>query len=387
MRATHEIRTYDPEKRREEDFVTLAAEMLEGQMRTPTEYEYDPGTDELIAEDGSRIGKIFDDSLDAAKEMVSDAPQLSFELRRRKIEREEYDDMLAMMRGDLPNTMVVVSDFPPELMDYPEDVGGYNVTRKQTMLRVITKQDNKLHMYTQSLDRSDRDGLESMYQALGFAPEEGELLGQRMHVDLDAEFQEKLVDELTNAYDATLRDKHGGNEFKAGRRVRQWENIINTYDFVRAQTDILHFAMHNEVTADSRQYYDIVATIAQRYAQAKEGPHKAPRNLSLTDPATLVVQYSRLEQELSEFGQQARAEGKSFSACGVTLEVNDSLSGESQLDNNGYGNKTSKEEKYNFDAYRYCVSCQAPPKGKEKKKMCGPCGLCRSCDKKAGGKG
>jgi hypothetical protein len=52
-----------------------------------------------------------------------------------------------------------------------------------------------------------------------------------------------------------------------------------------------------------------------------------------------------------------------------------------------FGASSSSTEKYSFNKKMYCVVCQAPPKEKASKKDCGPCGLCRTCDKKAGGKG
>ena len=67
--------------------------------------------------------------------------------------------------------------------------------------------------------------------------------------------------------------------------------------------------------------------------------------------------------------------------------TDDIFSAESVLSENGYGNKTDEKESYGFDSFQYCVVCQAPPDKNEKKKMCGPCGLCRTCDKNAGGKG
>src|SRR6185312_9732947 len=120
------------ESRIRTDTATWLAEALNGNMRTSFEYSTD-GL-ELYGEDGGAVGEIFDGAVTAAQEIVKRNPGLLFELRRRIIERGEYDDMLAMARGEF-NTMVVVSDFPPELMGAQEDVGGYNASRKQTMLR------------------------------------------------------------------------------------------------------------------------------------------------------------------------------------------------------------------------------------------------------------
>ena len=169
---------YDIEKRLQNDAETWFAEVLPGSMRTPFEY-YDDGQ-ELRAEDGSSLREVFEDAIVEARQLITDQPELLFELRRRQIEREELADMHDMARGVLPNTMVVLSDFPPELMNATQDVGGYNVGRKQTMLRVITFDGQKLKMFSQSLDQSDRTSLEAIYRQCGFQPEPGELLGQRM---------------------------------------------------------------------------------------------------------------------------------------------------------------------------------------------------------------
>src|SRR5690349_17502586 len=102
---------YDRHIRFHDDETTWFAEILEGSMRTAPEYRFDGH--ELYARDGARVGDIFEGSIEAAKAMVARNPSMAFELRRRRIEHDEYRDMLAMARGELPNTMVVVSDFPP----------------------------------------------------------------------------------------------------------------------------------------------------------------------------------------------------------------------------------------------------------------------------------
>ena len=48
----------------------------------------------------------------------------------------------------------------------------------------------------------------------------------------------------------------------------------------------------------------------------------------------------------------------------------------------GKDKKNTGETKYSFDKEMFCVVCQAPPKKEEKKKMCGPCGICKGCDAK-----
>jgi hypothetical protein len=48
---------------------------------------------------------------------------------------------------------------------------------------------------------------------------------------------------------------------------------------------------------------------------------------------------------------------------------------------NGVGSQSKSGENYKFNKKAYCVVCQAPPKKGEAKKWCGPCSICRPCDK------
>ncbi len=385
--------SFDREYRVREDFVTWAAEALDGQMRTPTSYRYDVSSNELHAEDGSALGAIFDDALVHADELIKSQPQLAFEKRRRAHELDEYHEMLELMQGDGPNTMIVVSDFPHELMHYPVDVGGYNVRRRQTFLRVIRRDGDTLEMYSQTLDGSNRAALEALYDHFGEDAKPGELLGQRMHMQSD-KTADKLTEELVGVYDRTLHKNDGGIYF-AGREVV--ENKQNTYEFVLQQTDIVKHAVQEVLrgTINDQSMYNFAALLSQRYNNQQfsvptaEMIHSSDtysgRDNMLTGP--LVVQHTLLSEALTSAGHAAAAAGQTFSGCGSSFGAGVDSGEKSILEALGFGSKSSSEESYSFNAYRFCVSCQAPPKEKEKKKMCGPCGLCRGCDKKAGGKG
>lgn len=364
---------YDRERRLYDDTTTWLAEVLDGSMRTPFEYRFDGR--ELYAQDGSALKPIFADALSEARAISNSNSNLVFELRRRSIEFEEYEDMIAMARGDLPNTMVVVSDFPPELMAAVHDVGGYNALRKQTMLRVITVTDGKIRMRSQSLDGSDRRALEAIYEHLGYKPEAGELLGQRMHLELSLEDQEFLTDTLMGVYDRALTRQYGGNWY-AGRRGQPF---VNTYDFVRAQTDLL-----DAYTAACEAYpgrrdtllHGLAAAMQNRYAREPVNWHEGQE---------YMAHGGRIERALWEMNRasmQAHRTGKTFSGCGLSLGSKDEAAALNELSEAGFGNQTDKETKYGFDKHMHCVVCQAPPKKGETKKMCGPCGICKDCDRK-----
>lgn len=321
------LRTYN-------DVTTWLAETLDGAMRTPFTYRFD-GHD-FIAEDGDRLHGIFTDALADAEQLAQSNPQLGFELRRRQHELAEYNDMLAMARGELPNTMVVVSDFPPELMRASQDVGGYNVSRKQTMLRVLTYADGRLRMYSQSLDGSNRLALEAIYHSLDTEPRRGELLGQRLYLDIAAEDQTVLLDRLMGVYDRSLSQQFGGNWY-AGRRG----SPRDTYQFVLGQTAVVDRLVDRHLSGDctASDIYNTAALLRDMF----EGnwPPAGP-----TAPAQALGGFIiNLETVLLEAGQRASSQGRTFSGCGGSVSAPGSESAETQLSSAGYGNKAG-EDKY-----------------------------------------
>ncbi len=330
------LEQFNPEIRNREDISTWLAEVLDGSMRSEVRYWYD-GQD-LRAEDGSQLAPIFEDALAVAGEIADKRPDLAFELRRRKEEMSEYQDMLAMARGDAMNTMIVVSDFPEELMDSRTDVGGYNVARKQTMLRVITRNEetNEISMITQSLDRSDRVALERIYNYMGMSPRPGELLGQRIYAKLQQGQQEELVDRLTEVYDQSLQDRLGG-DWHTGRSS---DDKRNTLGFVRMQKDLLSAYLLGEATEHNQ--LNLAAAMTYRFKQKNQNRSIYISEVSRTSVPLAVA----IELELA--GRQAVAEGMVFSGCGA------SIGGSSGLDSliaGGYGNKTDIETVGPTDQY------------------------------------
>lgn len=82
------------------DTTTWFAEVLDGSMRTPFEYNFDG--QELYADDGAALRPIFEDALQHAEQIITNEPVLSFEKRRRQHELDEYEDMIAMAKGSQP---------------------------------------------------------------------------------------------------------------------------------------------------------------------------------------------------------------------------------------------------------------------------------------------
>ncbi len=360
---------FNKKQRLYDDTTTWLAEALDGNMRTEFRFYFDG--EELYGQDGGAMSTVFNDALVVSEDLPDN---LSFERRRRKYELDEYHEMVRMMQGAEYNTMVVVSDFPQELMDSQQDVGGYNYQRRQTMLRVITKNtDGSLTMQTQSLDKSNRGALEAIYHSLGYVPQPGELLGQRMHLHIDDQRQEQLLDDLVAVYDDELALNYGG-QWRAGRDVYC---SINTYNFVRQQDDLISYysSWANHFGDNQAVLYGVVATIKNRYKIANNSSALVDMSEQRVWRETGYDLYGEMRVSVAE----SLLSGDRFSGCGLTVGGLDGTEG--QLSEAGYGNKTEHSQSYQFNKKMYCVVCQAPPKKeKEPKKMCGPCGICRSCD-------
>lgn len=363
---------YDIERRIYDDSTTWLAEVLDGPMLTTFEYMYDGG--ELYSQDGSPLRPIFETAITDARKIAAANPNLAFELRRRLIEYEEYEVMLEMAESG-PNTMVVVSDFPPELQDSTTDIGGYNVSRKQTMLRVITRMsDGSIRMQSRSLDRSDRSSLEAIYRYLGHEDvAAGELLGQRVMIDLQESEQELLVEDLTRVYDRSMAEKYGGHWYAGGVPAE----VVNTYDFVKMQSDLIaEFVWQQMVAPEYAESlrYGIAAAIENRYKQRFE--------VNVVDGIYTAIAKPSLYDEIHRAANYAMMNGRTFSGCGMSLRADEQGTARAEMTELGFGNKSDEESSYKFDKRMHCVVCQAKPKQNEPKKMCGPCGICKGCDTK-----
>lgn len=351
------------------DVVTQFSELVDGSMRTSFELSFDGR--ELYGPDGRALGEVTQEALNDAKRIVRQSPELRFEVRRRSLEDEEVDLARKMARGELPNTMVIPSDFPAELNEATEDVGGYNVSRKQTMLRVLAlKPDGNVQLYSQSLDGSDRASLEAIYSHFGQSAEPGELLGQRIHVDLSPEDQVNLVDNLMGVYDQTMAANHGGAWY-AGRRPADYRN---TYDFVCTQRDLVQECIRLRLDGQLNDslMYDLAATMQDRFKLAKQ-------DIRGFIPRLVEVPLELLHQEIKTAGAEARLRGESFSACGGILRGEEfDKSTESQMELSGYGNMMG-EDKYGSRKFK----CQ---KGHENTRphnklieKCKTCGISVKC--------
>ena len=331
--ALHETKEfYNPAISQEtaefDDTTTWLAEALNGNMRTA--FSYSPSTEGLVAQRDNRpIKKIFVDAVEETRQKNEQDQRFGFEHRRRLVELDEYEEMQTMSDDPTaPNTMIVVSDFPEELRNAGKDFGGYNTTRQQTMLRVITKdQTGMITLVSQSLDKSDREGLEAIYGRFGIMPQRGELLGQRIKINIDEKFQKQLPNVLTNIYDTKLTEKYGGEWF-AGRNPTDYRN---TYDFACQQTDLINVFNAGSKNLDAR--LGLVAAVEVRFENRTLKPNKNLGNYFGG------LQFISAAAEMEFYGRLAKASGKPYSGCGMTIGGSNE-----ELSALGYGDADKKND-------------------------------------------
>ncbi len=330
------------------DLETQFSELVDGAMHTEFDLLFD-GID-LYGPDGRGLDEVTQKGLDHAKKYVRQNPDMWFNVRRSRIEREERTELIEMARGYGPNTMIVVSDYPEELMHATKDIGGYNVTRKQTMLRVFNRHPNgKIKMHSLSLDGSNRKALEEIYRKFGKETETGELLGQRIRSELSEGDQLQLVGDLRQTYDQSLTKQFGGKWF-AGRKTA---DIRNTYDFVCRQRDLIEACVRLQHAGELSDtiMYNAAATMQKRFEHEEINSQILRSQLSQLDPNILI-------RELERNGENARYLGKSFSACGATL-IAEGFTKEFGLKEAGYGDDDSDEDTECTFISKKCPHCTA----------------------------
>lgn len=144
----------------------------------------------------------------------------------------------------------------------------------------------------------------------------------------------------------------------------------------RVMEEVICYALVEELRAELKQFIAIDrAPISNSYAYTQPMEYVA-----------IPITYDQIHVMNSRAVQRVDAgvtAGRSYGGCsgaslGADLEANESDDVDSQ---DVYGGKAG-ETSYKFDKKMFCVVCQAPPKKNEDKKMCGPCGICKGCDKK-----
>lgn len=261
-------------QRRSTDEITDMSERLAAPMRNV--FEYEMGDDGELWFQGESLGRIFDDGIKVAEELTLGNPQFSTELIRRRLERQEYDEMrrLALGGEDDPDLLVVMSPIPDAVLNGLQ-LNAYDTERKKTLVRIFRRVESGIEATSMSLDLSDRDGLGAIARRFGKSIEPGatseDILAMRLWGYND-EQGDDAAKTIRSSYDSILTEKFGG-EWYAGRRTSA---VLDARAFIEAQTDLV--AQHmEEIMALKKKYtgkqlteelegarYNLAAALARR---------------------------------------------------------------------------------------------------------------------------
>jgi len=256
------------------------------------------------------VRAILANGLRKAELQVALHPEWHFELERRRIELEEWDQIEALARGTTPSqTLMVFSPHPDAVRDGTTYIDGYNRERQKTMIRTITRTEDGVQITSTSLDQTNYQALAASVAAIGYELPAGksseEILAQRYWIDELPPEGFTWADVARRAYDLSLGEQLGG-EWYAGRRPMDTANALA---FIREQHDLIEQHM--------RMVEDVMTSVHDRRERAsKLAEHRY--NFAAALDARLHGELGEID--VAEAGDAARAEGLSFEGDCPTLQ-------------------------------------------------------------------
>lgn len=251
---------------------------------------------------------------------------------------------------------------------------GFKPDRKMgLMYQAVCNEDGVITLESQTVDNSNEASFAAAAKSLHYDPE----------ADLDV---------LTRAYDYQLMKQRGVYHF-AGRAGE--EGYTNIWHQLQGSRDLIEYHLSGleriaRLELPNQQLERIAkehlfkswALFANRFEK-----RTLTSNPDITPTAATYVanQPQNLEADAVRLMHMFQSQGRVPNGCGGSISIGgeDIFNADVEDVINALFGTKSAPEAYSFNKKMYCVVCQAPPEEKAGKKMCGPCGLCRSCDNKA----
>ena len=255
---------------------------------------------------------------------------------------------------------------------------GFKPHRRMGFLyQASCQEDGSILLQSQTVDNCEAGAFQAIDKAKEFDPD----------LNLQA---------MMAVYDGYLHKKYS-EYFFAGRTEQ--DNFNNIWDIIKSNEKLISFHIYKlENYARTNLATDLLEQAVKEHVASvwKMFKDHIDQTIKLAQPPKLdknrVISLQPLQmEEILMYQQQAnqsleslKKTGQLIIVCGGSLVIEGS--GDTIMDSEIADIFSSifglpKEEKYSFNKHMYCVVCQSPPKPKEAKKMCGPCGLCRDCDK------
>ncbi len=318
---------------------------------------------------------MLDTGLEVAELEAAVDPRREFLVEWAKKNKEQGDRMAALQPGE---QFTWDSRYPEEIEKkygpaFLQKCGLQPARKMGFLYRAKALDNGYILLESQTVDRSDDAAFDAAQKAAEANP--GISLEQQVDV-----------------YDGVLEQKQGGR-FRAGRR--DIERRDNAWDKIREHQDLIDYGLEEfeRLARSSLQgiqlenrtkehVYGVWALFSKRLNGEMQSINSFNKGETMAESARQQIR-TQVNHAFDEFAKA----GRPMVGCGGDITISEgkkdifAMSGE-DIFTSIFGTS----ENYDFDVDQFCVVCQAPPTQDEvlnnKTKKCGPCGICRPCDRK-----
>jgi hypothetical protein len=303
-----------------------------------THRQFELVDEKIVAQDGEIIEELLERALKEDIKLASNDPFFApFLPARTRYELDEHRSNEGMALGKTNfNTQVAFSSYSEEFDDGSELTQKKLITAaqkpyyKRSMIRVSHWDGSQLHMFTRSVDNSSVELLkETAKRQFNYdfkAQDSTSMLGERLPLQIADGPWQAVADEIVCKADEILAERSGG---KWHQGIKQ-ESYLQALSYVESQTEVLdpligigeqlamqHGTFEDYQAAYQQKIYDAIALLEKR--------------LELGKSTEKIIDY---EATSAGAGALARAEGKSYDACGmvVSAETQDSVANQTSFE-------------------------------------------------------
>lgn len=368
-------------KRRKTELLSFLAEGIKPeQVRSviDTHYPIEMIDGHLVADDGEPIGHMLGRALGADRALAEQDEFFEpFLVKQTRFEIDELHEWEAMGRGETDhNTSITFSGYTEEYDDGTDEShvklirAGKKPYWRRGMFRVAHAKNGKVHIFNYSIDNCSVELMtEVARQELDYefeADNSTDMQGERIRMQIDDDSWRFIAPRLVARGDKILGEKHGGvwehgydpvtGVRRAQAYVESQTQIVDSLLGIDEQLAVKHSTFDAYSAAFELKLYDCLALLEKRLELGREA-----------DP---VVDY---EAASGGAGDMARAQGKSYDACGVEV-------GSNQAEHASTGTKTGLESLKRLENKKInCYSCKkdvvVPKKDLDDGKLsCSKCG-------------
>ncbi len=389
-----QLQTAESGERLIDEIVTDGAELIDAPMISRRQLQIHNG--KVVTNEGEYVSEMWERGKQVSKKRAMRDSRFWLEHKRNCYEADEQAEFEnEILPSALFNTLVTFSPYAKDQektfgVEFIDKHTHYKRDRKYGLARILYQTSpTTAEVVSISVENSDQLGaFHAVAESLGVnIPSDTshtDMLGHRIKAFVPKGDRLYFERQLIKVFDNTLSVQLGG-EYKQGRP--KYKIGIEATSFVVANQDILAVYAHEiEKIVNTKELVGedllrAVRRIKRCYlSKLHERYQEQDKSLPVLVRTAEGIDYEATYQDMQASGRRLVQLGARLIGCGTSYDSLDEL--ENMTEDEFKQLLKNKEEKYEFDKEMHCLLCQAPPGKDEKKKMCGPCGICRMCDRK-----